>query len=178
MNVKNIYDYPRYKVSSCGKIFNISGQEMKGWKENDGYKRVKMYRKIDGKTERGNKLVHRIVAENFIPNPKNCELVNHKNGKKYDNRVENLEWCTNQENIQHAWDNNLVTKSQRKVARISDDGAIKKYNSIKSAAEKNNLKLYNISRACRMGRKHGGYRWIFRDIKYHRSDEFFPLKIK
>ncbi len=46
--------------------------------------------------------VHRIIAQMFIPNPNNLETVNHKNCKRDDNRVENLEWMTLEDNLKHA----------------------------------------------------------------------------
>ena len=48
------------------------------------------------------RLVHRIIAKAFIPNPNNFPQINHKNGNGLDNRVENLEWCTNRQNALHA----------------------------------------------------------------------------
>lgn len=64
-----------------------------------GYFAVSLCKNCKVKT----KLVHRLVANAFIDNPLNKKQVNHKNGKRNDNRVENLEWVTNAENQQHSF---------------------------------------------------------------------------
>lgn len=59
-------------------------------------------------------LLHRLIAECFIPNPENKPVVNHIDGNKRNYKIENLEWATHQENSQHAWNNGLSVYRERK----------------------------------------------------------------
>ncbi len=93
-----------YQASSLGKIKRLASKNclkdrlVKGrLNRAGGYYCVKLSKYGNKK----NKQVHRLVALAFIPNPKNKPQINHKNGKKKDNNVENLEWATASENINH-----------------------------------------------------------------------------
>ena len=85
-------------VSSLGQIKRNS-ELIRQTKNNGGYAMVRVGKKAV--------LAHRIVAMAFHENPLNKPCVNHINGKKLDNRAENLEWNTNEENNKHAWRTNL-----------------------------------------------------------------------
>lgn len=85
-----------------GNIYNRHGHKMIGAVGRDGYLHVL----LNGK----NKNVHRIIAETFIDNPNDYEQVNHINGTKTDNRINNLEWCTRSHNLKHAYENGLEQK--------------------------------------------------------------------
>lgn len=90
--------YPKYQVSTEGKIRNAETHRIYAqWLGKDGYLRMEMW--LDGK--RKGMLVHRMVALCYLENPLNLPEVNHKNKIKSDNRVENLEWVTRQENMDH-----------------------------------------------------------------------------
>ena len=94
---KQIPNLP-YEISSLGKIRNLQGKVLKTYVQNSGYEQIK----INYQGLHIHKSIHRLVAEAFIPNPLNRSCVNHIDGNKLNNTVDNLEWCTNSENILHA----------------------------------------------------------------------------
>lgn len=88
-----------YTINSNGTIYsNKSGRYLNPQKKGKGYLGVSL--RIDGKTVQ--KYVHRLVAEKYLPNPNNLPEVNHKDGDITNNDVSNLEWCSRQDNVNHA----------------------------------------------------------------------------
>lgn len=95
----NIVSCPRQKGARFVNQYKILGTKVNKF----GYKEVALSK--DGKTK--TVLLHRLIAIHFVPNPDNLPVVNHKNGIKTDNRIENLEWVTRSQNTKHAYVNNL-----------------------------------------------------------------------
>ena len=147
--------------------------------DKDGYCVVTLCK--DGKKTGKNFRVHRLVAIAFISNLEDKPVVNHKNGMKADNRLENLEWCTVQENTIHAIQSGLKSKSvmpkenifygkdnfkSKSVFMIDMDGTIlKKFDCIADA--KRYLKLPNPNRvslicSCCKGKIETAYRYKWR----------------
>lgn len=103
----------RFEVSNEGNIRNkLTGTVYKLQFIGNGYLGIVVSLGQKGKI----KLIraHKAVAETFIPNPNNLPQVNHKDGDKQNNKVENLEWVTNRENYDHAIKNNLITQQFKK----------------------------------------------------------------
>ena len=100
---EDIEGYPNYAVSNLGRVKSKkTGKLLKSY-QTRGYLRVSLYNDAGRKC----KLVHRLVAEAFIPNPDNKSDVNHINGCKTDANACNLEWATASENMSHAHSNGL-----------------------------------------------------------------------
>lgn len=131
------------------------------------YKTKKGYLSVSIKEHKTNRVVHRLVANAFIPNPNNLPQVNHIDGNKTNNRVDNLEWCDNQYNIKHAiriglFENKLNSIRKPIIQYDKKGNFIKQWNSI-AEAEKT-LNIRHISSVCSNDKyRHsaGGYKWEF-----------------
>lgn len=121
-DAKPIPDYEGlYCATADGKVFSIKGsrrskfnpQSLTPRKVSLGYHGITL-------TKNGVRkqcLLHRIIAQTFIPNPENKPTVNHKDGNKQNNCVANLEWCTQKEQIKHAIETGLTTFKTGENAR-------------------------------------------------------------
>ncbi len=162
-NFGRVRSIDRYKNGRHGKYL-VKGKELKQTLDKKGYPQVR-FRK--GETHA--RLVHRIVAKAFIKIIDGCNQVNHKNGLKTDNRVDNLEWVNNSQNQLHAYKNGLQPSraGERNVKAILTDAKVtelkKLYNSGKLIVDISKTENINIS--------------IIRDIIYGRTwkSNNFPI---
>ena len=119
-----------YEINLAGVVKNInqySTSKLTTRIDRAGYTTVRLSK--NGNTH--TKYIHRLIAESFITNPNNKPEVNHKDGNKLNNAVDNLEWVTHAENMKHAYYNNLIKHVGFKVI---DSCSGKSYKSIKDAA--------------------------------------------
>lgn len=113
-----------------GKTKKISGRTLSPKRHSQGYQFVCLSK--DGKVK--NRYIHRLVAIAFIPNPSGLSEVNHLSGNKQDNNVDNLQWVTHRDNVQHAYDNGLcstVGSSHHFAAGVVDNLLGKRFDTIK-----------------------------------------------
>ena len=137
-----------YQINNFGKVKNRYNKILKLKIDKNGYLIAYLYKNKVMKCKKS----HRLVAEAFIDNPENKPQVNHKDGNKQNNYVDNLKWCTNKENIIHCWENNLHKKKfgsnhngSKKISQFDLNGNfIKHWESIIEASNYYDTTINNI----------------------------------
>lgn len=153
-----VKDFPNYSVTKDGRVINNkTGKELTP-ANNKGYQIVSLYNGV--KFKRKEKKVHRLVAEAFIPNPLGKPQINHKNGIKSDNRVENLEWVTPSENEIHKYYTlgfDITPYIKRTKVQCLETGEI--YNSQVEAAGNKGVSQGSIAISIARKRPIRGFTW-------------------
>lgn len=149
-----------YQVSNRGGVRRsdtLSPRQLKPWSHPEGYLCVTLSQ--NGK--RRKRLVHRLVAEAFNPNPEAKPQINHLNGNKRDNRAENLEWCDNRENALHsAYILRNESQLRKRPVRCINTG--RQYASATEAARSVGGCSQNIVKCCKGQRNHTkGLAWAY-----------------
>lgn len=156
-NAGRVKSLARLSAPFNGNVYTVRERVLKPWMQNAGYLVVG----LNSKARRKEHLVHRLVASAFISNPERLPIVNHINGVKTDNRVDNLEWCSEEFN---AWHNAYTlkhesTKVKRRVVCL-DDSVI--YASATEAARSVGGCNQNIIKCCQGLRTRAyGRRWAY-----------------
>lgn len=180
---KDIKDFEGiYQISNIGRIKRLSNYIVRNngrkqsWKEkilnptkdSGGYYTIRSCTKNNIKEGKRITLrIHRLVAEAFICNPNGYNYVNHIDGNKLNNNVENLEWCTNEYNIKQAWKDGLCDKMKKKINQYDLDGNfIRSYESAREAERIGKFRNQNIANCCKGKQKtHYGFIWRYADDK-------------
>ena len=140
---KNINDFPNYEVSNLGRVRNEASKRIlkDAIDSSTGYFKVSLQKNGKGHT----KSVHRLVAETFLGLPSNSDMqVNHIDGNKSNNAVDNLEWVTKSENEKHAYENGLkIPKKDGLSVRIVETG--EEFSSMSECARKLGTREHSIS---------------------------------
>jgi hypothetical protein len=145
-----------YFISSLGRVKNHKGRISCGMKHSSGYLMISISSTIY--------LLHRLVAQVFLPNPENKEQVNHIDGNKENSIVDNLEWCTQQENCIHRSSTGLGNNTKSIIQYDLKMNKLNEFNSIIEASKKLNIFDTSISYCCQGKLKTcGGFIFRYQD---------------
>lgn len=143
-------------ITSCGKVYSYRTKKfLKLQKRKDGYLQVDLRKNGEKKKY----LVHRLVAEAYLPNHNNLPYVNHKDENKENNALQNLEWCTQKYNANYGSRNQKMSKP---VYCIELD---KTFDGASAAARELGLDNSHIIKCCKGKQKiTGGYHWRYQEV--------------
>ena len=161
-------DIARYEglsqVSSLGRVKRVTtGRILKSGKITGGYLLVSLYKN----NTKSNKYIHRLVSESFIPNPENKSQVNHIDEDKTNNSLDNLEWMTAKENVNHGTRNerSRKTKSIAIIATNTTTGESQEFYGTNECARQLWLDPSSITKVLKGKLNHtGGYTFKYKEV--------------
>ena len=109
-----------YQISNLGNVKSLKRNKIRILKYSNNNLFYSTVCLVNYNNKKSTKSIHRLLAIHFINNPENKKCVNHKNGIKNDNRIENLEWCTFSENTIHAYNTGLKTIGENHIKRLKE----------------------------------------------------------
>lgn len=156
-----------YEVSNYGGIRHKHGNEINGSINSYGYRAYSLFKNEKRITCKG----HRLVAEAFIPNPEGKRNVNHKDGDKDNNFVDNLEWATHGENEIHARSKLCIDYSAKPVVQLTPSGdVIAIWINATIPARLLGINSQLISACCKgTAKSTGDYNWQFAELSFSRG---------
>lgn len=167
-NLGRVKSLPRFVRSKNNSKRHICGKILKPSLTSSGYYNFDLRRNQSHKYC----LAHRLVAEAFIPNPNNYFIVNHIDGNKFNNCVENLEWCTQSYNVKESYKNGLQVAQKGKDSKCSKSilqyskemEIIKRWFSAREIERETGFSHSNILHCCKGSRKSAcGFIWKYAD---------------
>ncbi len=172
-NVKIVEGYPNYSIDTKGIVINVNtSNEIKSYL-NQGRWMVELWKDNTKKHYH----IHRLLAENFIPNPEDKPQVNHIDGNPQNNNLDNLEWVTDRENKLHAYRTGLKVAIGKTVIQSTKSGKlIGEYKSISDASKATGIDRKGIGMNIKGLRNYGGgYIW---DLKEDSKNKIMTKKLK